>query len=234
MTSPAPSAARGRLCAVIFDMDGVLIDTEPAWRRVEIALFGSLGLHLSEAECRQTMGMRVQEAVQLWYECHPWPGMSVAQATDQLVDDLITHVREHGEPLPGALEALRLVRGCGLRCAIASSSPLPLIDAVVDRLGIGREVDVVCSAVSEARGKPAPDVYLRAASLLGVATASCLAIEDSVAGILSAQAAGMPCIAVPDPHTADDPRLGAASLLLGSLRELDRERLAWVEAAYFE
>ena len=136
--------------------------------------------------------------------------------------------------MDGAVEAVRLVRSRGLSCAVASSSPRPLIDVVVARLGIADQVDAVCSAEDEVHGKPAPDVYLRAARLLGVPPAGCLAVEDSALGVLSARAAGMPCVAIPDGHTAQDPRLAAATLRLDSIRDLDRDRLEWLDAAYFE
>jgi mannitol-1-/sugar-/sorbitol-6-/2-deoxyglucose-6-phosphatase len=225
--------ARG-LRAVVFDMDGVLIDTEPVWRSVEIEVFDSLGLHLTEADCRQTMGMRVGEMVRLWQARQPWSGATVADVVERIVGGVSEHVRTRGVAMDGAVEAVRLVGSCGLRCAVASSSPRPLIDAVVARLGIADVVDAVCSAEDEVHGKPAPDVYLRAAGLLGVRPAACLAVEDSALGVLSARAAGMPCVAIPDAHTAQDPRLAAATLRLDSIRDLDRDRLECLDAAYFE
>jgi sugar-phosphatase len=110
---------------------------------------------------------------------------------------------------------------------------MALITAVLHRLGIDDVVDVVCSAEDDAHGKPAPDIYLRTALRLGVSPPGCLAIEDSVNGVLSARAAGMPCIVVPDEVTATDPRIGAASVRLDSLRDLDEERLEEVRNAYF-
>ena len=235
MTSAGLAEPRAAgLRAVIFDMDGVLIDTEPVWRRVEIEVFGSLGLHVTEAECRETMGMRVREAVQLWHTRRPWVGSSVDEVTRRVVDGVIEHVRAEGEAMDGALSAVGTVRRAGLLCAVASSSPPELITAVVKRLRIADEVNVVCSAQDDVHGKPAPDIYLRTASLLGVAPASCLAIEDSANGVLSARAAGMPCIAIPDGVSASDPRLVAATLRLDSLRALDDARLEAVRRTYFE
>ncbi|MBJ7594437.1 MAG: hexitol phosphatase HxpB [Candidatus Dormibacteraeota bacterium] len=235
MTS-AGSGEQGaaELRAVIFDMDGVLIDTEPVWRRVEIEVFGSLGVHLTEADCRETMGMRVSEAVQLWRTRRPWTGSSVAEVTRRLVNGVIDHVRTDGVAMDGALSAVSTVRRAGLLCAVASSSPPELIAAVVDRLRIDGEVDIVCSAQDDVHGKPAPDIYMRTAAGLGVPPASCLAIEDSVNGVLSARAAGMPCIAIPDKVSDADPRLAAATLRLDSLRALDDARLDAVRRAYFE
>jgi mannitol-1-/sugar-/sorbitol-6-/2-deoxyglucose-6-phosphatase len=228
------TAAEGRLRAVIFDMDGVLIDTEPAWRRVEIEVFGSLGVQLTEAECRATMGMRVREVVELRRERHPWPDATVDAVTRRIVDGVVEHVRTDGAAIDGALAAVTAVRRAGLLCAVASSSPAQLITAVVERLGIDTDVDVTCSADQDARGKPAPDIYLRTASLLGVAPATCLAVEDSVNGVLAARAAGMLCIAIPDLVTAADTRLSAATLRLESLRELDDELLVALSSDYFE
>jgi mannitol-1-/sugar-/sorbitol-6-/2-deoxyglucose-6-phosphatase len=233
VTTPGAPPARG-LRAVVFDMDGVLIDTEPVWRSVEIEVFGSVGVHLTEADCRQTMGMRTGEMVRLWQTRRPWSGASVAEVVDRIVGGVVEHVRTQGVAIDGAVEAVQLVRACGLRCAVASSSPRPLIDAVVARLGIAEHIDAVCSAEDEALGKPAPDVFLRAAELVGVPPASCLAIEDSALGVLAARAAGMPCAAIPDATTARDPRLSAASVRLHSIRDLDRERLGSLSAAYYE
>jgi beta-phosphoglucomutase-like phosphatase (HAD superfamily) len=234
MTSGTVAVRGSGLRAVIFDMDGVLIDTEPVWRRVEIEVFGSLGVRITEAECRETMGMRVREVVELWRRRRPWSGDSIDEVTRRIVDGVVEHVRAHGVAIDGAPSAVSAVRRSGLLCAVASSSPPGLITAVVERLGIAAEVDVVCSAQDDAHGKPAPDIYLRTASLLGVAPASCLAIEDSVNGVLSARAAGMPCIAIPDATTASDRRLDTATLRLASLRQLDDRRLAELGHAYFE
>lgn len=225
--------AASRLRAVIFDMDGVLIDTEPVWRRVEIEVFGSVGLQLTDADCRETMGLRVDEVVQLWHERRPWTGSSVATVTARVLEGVIDQVHREGVPMDGALDAMAAVRDAGLLCAVASSSPRSLIDAVVDRLGIAGAVDAICSAEDELRGKPAPDVYLRTASLLAVDPRDCLAIEDSVNGVLSAGEAGIVCVAIPDAQTGSDPRLTAATLRLRSLRDLDRAKLEALSAAYF-
>jgi HAD superfamily hydrolase (TIGR01509 family) len=234
MTSGVPAQpATAALRAVIFDMDGVLIDTEPVWRDVEIEVFGSLGVHLTEAECRQTMGMRVVEVVEMRHQMQPWPGESVAEVTSRIVGGVIDHVRAEGVAIDGALSAIATVRRGGLLCAVASSSPSALISAVLESLGIDKDVDVVCSADDDVNGKPAPDIYLRTAAELGVSAASCLAVEDSVNGVLSARAAGMPCVAVPDEVTASDPRLAAATVTLESLRDLDDARLDQLRRTYF-
>lgn len=211
--------------AVIFDMDGILIDTEPVWRRVEIETFGSLGLHLTEEQCMETMGVRVDEVVRIWHDRHPWEAPSCSVVTRQIVQGVIEHVRAHGEPKAGAARAMALARHAGLRVAVASSSDQALIAAVLERLDLERYVDVTWSAEYELEGKPHPAVYLTAAKLLGVPPGECVAVEDSPNGVLSAKRAGMYCIAVPDPALADDPRFKEADLRLGSLDQFSLDML---------
>ncbi len=217
--------------AVIFDMDGLLIDTEPIWRRAEMEVFGELGLHLTEEQCLETMGVRVSEVVELWYRRHPWEGPTRDEVARRIEDAVIQYVLAEGVAKPGVYQALETVQRTGLPIAIASSSGVGLIDAVMKRLEIGEYVAVACSGVDEPEGKPHPAVYLTTARRLGVPPGSCVALEDSPNGILSAKAAGMYCIAVPDPYLADDPRMGLADLRLESLEDFTPEMLAQLSAA---
>jgi mannitol-1-/sugar-/sorbitol-6-/2-deoxyglucose-6-phosphatase len=229
--------------AVVLDMDGVLIDTEPVWRAAQSAVFAGFGVALSESDLLDSTGQPIEELIPVWRQrpvagdgASPLteagltdagltdPGRTDTEIADLIIDRVIAHVTAEGQPMPGVTAAIALFERCGLRLAIASSSPLRLIDAVCDRLGLTR-IEVRCSAMDEARGKPAPDVYLAAARRLGVAAASCLALEDSPAGIASARSAGMRCIAVPDPLLAADPRYREADLVLGSLTGLDEAAL---------
>jgi mannitol-1-/sugar-/sorbitol-6-/2-deoxyglucose-6-phosphatase len=217
--------------AAIFDMDGLLIDTEPVWRRSEIEIFGRLGLHLTEEQCLETMGVRIAEVVRRWYSRHPWSGPAVDEVTRDVVDTVIRHVLAEGEPKPGVLNVLDVIRAAGLPIAIASSSGEELIRAVIRRLRIEPYITAICSAEDEPEGKPHPAVYLRAAAHLGVAPACCLAFEDSPNGVLSAKAAGMYCIVVPDPYLASHPRMEEADLRLASLEEFTPELLSQLQSA---
>ena len=214
--------------AVVLDMDGLLIDTEPVWRAAQSAVFAGFGVALSASDLLDSTGRPVEELIPIWRRS-PAPDPAGTELTDAevaglIVDRVIAHVKAEGQPMPGVTAAIALFERCGLRLAIASSSPLRLIDAVCDRLGLAR-IEVRCSAMDEARGKPAPDVYLTAARRLGVAAVRCLALEDSPHGIASARAAGMRCVAVPDPLLAGDPRYREADLVLRSLTGLDEAAL---------
>ena len=210
--------------AVVLDMDGLLIDTEPVWRAAQAAVFAGIGIALRESDLLDSTGQPVEELIPVWRQRSPGVELSDDEIADRIIDQVIGYVKARGQPMPGVAAAIALFDRFGLRLAIASSSPLRLIDAVCDRLGLAR-IAVRCSARQEARGKPAPDVYLTAARRLGVAAASCLALEDSPAGIASARSAGMRCVAVPDPLLAADPRYREADLVLESLTCLDQAAL---------
>jgi len=209
--------------AVVLDMDGLLIDTEPVWRVASAAVFAGFGIALSEQDLLDSTGQPIEELIPVWRRRAANGGgawLTDDEVADLIVDQVVVHVKAEGEPMPGVTAAIARFRRHGLRLAIASSSPRRLIDAVCDRLGLDG-IEVRCSAMDEARGKPAPDVYLTAARKLGVAAAACLALEDSPNGVASAKAAGMRCVAVPDPLLAGHPRYGEADLVLRSLTDLD-------------
>ncbi|MGH9065184.1 MAG: hexitol phosphatase HxpB [Acidimicrobiales bacterium] len=209
------------LVAVVFDMDGVLLDSEPLWQDAEIEVFGALGLALSREDCRETMGMRVDEVVARRHAEHPWTGPGREEVAGAVVARVIALVRDRGTPLPGVGAALDLFGGRGLRLALASSSSYALIDAVLEALHLRGRFEVVHSADDEAAGKPDPAVYLGTARKLGADPGRCLAVEDSLAGVRAARAAGMRCLAVPDPAVAGTDGFGAADVVLASLVDLD-------------
>jgi sugar-phosphatase len=217
------------LQAVIFDVDGVLIDSEPYWRESEIEIFARFGIPLTEEECILTTGMRIQEVTRFWFERKPWKGGSTDELAADILRGVIERIRMRGVPMPGLIEAIRLFQARRLRLALASSSALSLIDAVIDRLEIRQYFEAVCSAENELHGKPHPDVYLTAARKLNLAPERCLAIEDSIAGVTSAKVAGMKCIAVPLPQLRGDTRYGAADRILDSLVEIDNKLLDLLE-----
>ncbi|HJL14116.1 MAG TPA: hexitol phosphatase HxpB [Sandaracinaceae bacterium LLY-WYZ-13_1] len=207
--------------AAIFDMDGLLVDSEPWWRRAEVELFATVGLALEESDCEATTGLRIDEVTAHWFARAPWEGPSPHALAERIVDRMVAIVGARGAPMPGAVEAVARCADAGLRLAVASSSPERLIDATLARLGLAERFELRCSAEHERFGKPHPAVFLRCAERLGVDPAACLVLEDSLNGVLAAKAARMTCVAVPEATQRGDPRFCIADRVLGSLRELD-------------
>jgi sugar-phosphatase len=206
--------------AVVFDMDGVLIDSEPMWRGVEREVFARVGVHLSEADMLETTGVRVDQVVDHWYRLRPWRGSTPHAVEVAVVDGMAAAIEQLGTLIDGAAEALDRFRALGLGLALASSSPYRLIRAVLALGGIADRFDVVYSAEEEERGKPDPGVYLTAARRLGVEPARCLAVEDSPNGVLAATAAGMTCVAIV-PEPTSEAAFTQAHLVVRSIHDLD-------------
>jgi len=215
--------------AVVFDMDGVLIDSEPMWRAVEREVFASVGIDLAEEDLFPTMGVRIADVVDRWHSRHPWSEPSREVVAQAIVDGVVRAIGERGQLLDGATAAVDHVRALGLRVALASSSPMSLIRAVLSLDGLAARFDAVVSGEDEELGKPDPAVYLSAARALEVPPDRCLAVEDSINGVRSAKAAGMMCIAVPGVG-ADDGIAAEADLMLGSIGELGDDTWASIGA----
>ncbi|WP_028111541.1 hexitol phosphatase HxpB [Ferrimonas kyonanensis] len=207
--------------AVIFDMDGVLVDSEPFWQQAEMAVFPKYGVPITLADTLKTQGLRIDHVVQYWYSRHPWDNASVKQVEAEILDAMVAVIRAQGQPMAGVIPALTQLRQAGLPLAVATSSPAILMDATLDKLGIRDYFQATCSAEQLPLGKPHPQVYLDAAAAIGVAATDCLAIEDSFNGLLSAKAARMQVLAIPDRDHRNDPRYVIADQRLGSLNEFD-------------
>ncbi len=219
---PSADALAGRpVGAVVFDLDGLLIDSEPFWRRAEIEVFGSVGLHLSEADVRQTMGLRIDDAVRHWWDRDPWPGMAPAEVERAVTARVAELVEAEGRPMPGALDVIDLCRSRSIPMAVCSGSYALVIEAALDRLGITSSMSAWHSAEWEPLGKPHPGAYLSTAAKLGVDPTSCVAFEDSFNGAISAKAARMRVVAVPEPSALASSRWGFCDLVLDSLERFD-------------
>ena len=188
--------------AVIYDLDGTLVDSERLWHAAETALLAARG-HQYRAEVRAALlGQRLDACIRIIREAYALPESELT-LREELLERMMALVTQKMHTRPGAEELLETVQALGLRTAIASSSPLSFIEGVVRDRGwdssyfpSGRRC--LFSADDVAAGKPAPDVYLVAAAALDVSPNDCLAIEDSVTGARSAVAAGMICFAVWD------------------------------------
>jgi sugar-phosphatase len=209
--------------AVIFDMDGVLIDSEPFWQESEIDAFGRAGLRLTREMCVQTMGLRVDEVVEFWRRRHSWEGHTSEEIEEAIIGGVAERILSKGEAKDGVAHALTFFRSRGVKVALASSSAYRLIRAVTEAFGLADKFDCVYSAEEEEYGKPHPGVYITTARRLGVAPSTCLAVEDSFNGVLAAKAARMKCIAIPEEGARRELRFAIADAVLGSLEEIDEE-----------
>lgn len=211
--------------AVIFDMDGLLVDSEPWWRVAESNVFGRLSVSPTEDDFEKMMGNRIQEVITTWHAKHPWPDFNVTQTQNEIIDEVQRLVTGNAELMPGVKEALKYFSEKQLPIALASSSPLRLINAFINYYGIADYFTIVRSAEFEQRGKPHPDVFITTASALNVAPEDCLVFEDSFNGVVAAKAAGMKCIAVPSPDHRMQERFGIANEVLESLMFLNRSKV---------
>ena len=205
--------------AVVFDLDGVLVDSEPVWEEVRRDVVASYGGHWNPDTQDRMMGMSTAE-----WSAYLSAGLGVRLSPPEVADVVIAAMaaryREHLPLLPGATDAVRRM-GSRFVLGLASSAPRSLIAAVLDASGLRSSFAAVRSTEEEARGKPAPDVYLTVAAQLGVRPSACAAVEDSSNGLRSAAAAGMTVIAVPRPaYPPAADALAGARLVLSSLTEL--------------
>jgi sugar-phosphatase len=219
------------LRAVVFDMDGLLVDSEPLWVRAEMEIFGEVGLIIGEEDCAKTKGLRVDDVIAYWHARHPWDSRTPAKVEARLIARVAELVRAEGRALPGVASALDVAREDGRRLALASSSPSLIIHATLERLGLADAFQVVQSAETEAFGKPHPGVFLRTAERLGVSPVECVVLEDSLTGIIAAKAARMACIAVPFDYPNQESRFVLADATVGSLNDITRELLARIDGA---
>jgi HAD superfamily hydrolase (TIGR01509 family) len=213
--------------AVIFDLDGVLIDSEQVWNEVREDLARERGGHWSERAQRDMMGMSAPEWSRYMHDA-----VGVPESPEQINRDVVERMLERyagGPPwVPGAVETVRrLSRPWPL--GLASSSNREVIDAVLAAGGIADCFGATVSSEEVARGKPAPDVYVEAARRLGIPAERCVAVEDSHSGIRSAKAAGMRCVAIPNAHYPPGDAVAEADAIAGSLEALTPSVLGGVE-----
>ncbi len=211
--------------AAIFDMDGLLIDSEPLWQEAEISVFGSVGVTLTRELCRETMGVRLDGVVRHWYAKHPWVGESLESVEARIIEEISRLIVRRGKPMPGATETIDMLSAAGYELAVASSSPMQLIRTALETFGLIDAFSVLHSAEAEEEGKPHPAVYLSAMSRLGIDPGNCIALEDSVLGVRAAKRAGAWVIAVPDPVDAGKPAFAEADVVLSSLTDFSMDHV---------
>ncbi|HCR9737415.1 hexitol phosphatase HxpB [Citrobacter sp. FR21RM1OL9030] len=215
-----------QILAAIFDMDGLLIDSEPLWDQAELEVMASLGVDITRRhELPDTLGLRIDMVVDLWYAQQPWNGPDRQAVTDRIITRAISLVEETRPLLPGVREAIALCKSQGLMVGLASASPLHMLEKVLTMFDLRESFDALASAEKLLYSKPHPQVYLDCAAKLGVDPLTCVALEDSVNGMVASKAARMRSIVVPAEEGQHDPRFALANVKLTSLAELTAAHL---------
>lgn len=190
--------SRHPVLGVLFDMDGVVLDTEKLYARFWAEAAHALGYPMTY---EQALGMRSlnRQAGQAKLESYFGPGVSHADMRLKRIELMDAYIAAHGvEPKPGIYELLQYLKERGIKAAITTSSPIERARRYLDSLDLTDKFDCLCSGYQVPKGKPEPDIYLYGAACLGLDPGACLAIEDSPAGILSAYRAGCMAVMVPD------------------------------------
>lgn len=213
------------ITTVLFDMDGLLLDTEPLWGESMLRVAKKHKIPITRERFKETTGLRIYEVTDHWSVHYPWEGKTSKEVAEEILDDIIASSKERGSVLRGVEKALQLLRANKYKVGLASSSPAHMIDALVEHFDIRKYFDVITSADVVELGKPHPAVFIHCAAALGSRPAECMVLEDSVNGMIAGKAARMKVIVVPDELHFDDPRFALADARLKSLEDFDLDML---------
>lgn len=208
--------------AAIFDMDGLLIDSEPLWREAGRETLAAYDKILTDEQYHTSTGLRTEEWVEHWFQYFDIDMQHAPDAVTTIIQKAIEKIRDYGQPLPGVEKVISLFREKHFKLGLATSSPLSLADVVLQKLGLQNTFDAVTSAEYLPYGKPHPLVYLNCAETLGVSPTQCIAFEDSFNGMIAAKAARMKCVVVPAKEDFDLLKWEAADLKIKSLEDFEQ------------
>lgn len=181
--------------AVIFDMDGVMIDTEPLWQTAEKEIFSSLGVPVNDKLCEVTKTMTTTEVTKFWYDRFPWPDKKLCEVEQMVVSRVLDLIEKQECEISGVKSFITKLKSKGFKLGVATNSPFIIIPVVLQKVGVTDFFDTVSSAESEVKGKPDPAIYLRTSEKLNINPENCIVIEDSYSGMLAAKRAGMTVVA---------------------------------------
>jgi sugar-phosphatase len=205
--------------AVIFDMDGVIIDSEPLWKKAIINVMKLEGFDFTIDMCNRTKGMRVDEVIKYW-KTEVKADFDSNKLSKEIVEEVIYLIKKEGKSIQGLEKLLEKAKTDNLKIALASSSPSIIINVVLKKLNIVDYFDVVQSAEKEEFGKPHPGVFITTAKKLNVNPVNCLVIEDSLHGVIAGKAAKMKVIAIPEKEEKQLNKFSIADSIVNKLKEI--------------
>lgn len=211
---------------VIFDMDGLLLDTEPLWGRSMMEVVTARNIPVGPDKFRETTGLKIHEVVHYWSVKYAWQNGNIHEVAEDIVDHIIALSKAEASIMPGALSLLENLRKEGFRVAVATSSPDRMLQELIRHFGLAGYFDELVSADAVAYGKPHPAVFLHCADKLQSPVLACVVLEDSVNGIIAAKASRMKAIAIPAIQHYDDQRFSLAELKVRSLEDLSPHLIA--------
>jgi sugar-phosphatase len=214
-----------KIDTVIFDMDGLLIDSEPLWYEAAKELLKKFNTSINEDDYNQTTGLRTPEFLHHWFSVFGIDHRHIKEAEVDIIERVINKVQEKGQMMKGVESALKIITEKGFKIGLASSSPFNVIEAVLAKMNLAGHFMALSSAEHLPYGKPNPQVFLDCADALNSHPTSCICIEDSFNGLIAAKAARMKCIIVPHPSQFEMERWNIADLKLTSLDALNTSSL---------
>jgi sugar-phosphatase len=208
---------------VLYDMDGLLLDTEPLWGKCMLRIAEKHKIPITPGQFKETTGLRIYEVTDYWSIKYPWQGSTSMEVAEEILDDIIETSKIEGGVLKGVIESLEMLKKNNFKIGLASSSPARMIHALVEHFDIHHFFDCITSADAVALGKPHPAVFLHCAENLKSKPIECLVLEDSVNGMIAGKAARMKVVAVPDALHYDDPRFAIADVKIRSLEDFNMD-----------
>lgn len=206
--------------AIIFDMDGVLVDSEGLWKIAEREVFSSLGVKMNDTLCEQTQTMTTTEVTKFWFSRNPWQGKTLEEVEQMVITRVIQFIESEDCEIPGIKDFIKKFKSEGFKVGLATNSPHQIIPKVLHKLKVAHMFDAVTSAEFEKQGKPEPDVYLTILDRLKANKKNCIVVEDSNPGIKAAKKAGMKVVAFT--NKGKNKNLTGADYILHDYRQWDK------------
>lgn len=209
--------------AALFDLDGLLIDSEPLWEEATMLAYKEIGIDVTLDMCYACKGMRIDDAIKYIYDISPWEQYSFKEVELEILNKVEILISTKGIAKEGVNEILDFCKQHNLKTAVASSSMMRVIKTALKKLGLENFFNFVHSAEFEEYGKPHPAIYLTTAKKIGIEPQKCLVFEDAIHGVIAGKAAQMKVVAVPDSYTWKDTRFDIADIKLKSLIDFNNK-----------